>query len=158
MKITTIEELTTLLKESAIVPDSFNVEATELAVKSIDNIETAIGVYSRLAAQAIFENKESIQFLEERDRNAVEQWLKSGKIEDGKALELVDRAISNQKTHGWQDRSGDDECESVFQEYGSIFEQGKSASVSKAAEGKDTMKEYGSIFEQGQQSNIKTKI
>lgn len=153
MKIETIEQLTALLKESALVPETFDVEAVENAVKNVGDNDTAIGVYSRLAAQAIFENKESIEFLEERDRDTVEEWLKTGEIENGKALDLVTRATSNQTKHGWRDESQDDEFEPVFKKYGSVFEQGKSACVSEVVEGKDAIKAYTSIFEQGQKPN-----
>ncbi|TOM45743.1 hypothetical protein CGH76_23125 [Vibrio parahaemolyticus] len=150
MKIETIEQLTTLLKENALVPETFNVEVVENAVKNVGDNDTAIGVYSRLAAQAIFENKESIEFLEERDRNTVEEWLKTGEIENGKALDLITRATSNQTKHGWRDESKDDEHSDAFKEYGSIFEQGK---VTTVKDGENPMKAYSSIFEQGQQPN-----
>ncbi|MFV0488141.1 MAG: hypothetical protein ACK5NL_13255 [Vibrio fluvialis] len=151
MKIETIEQLTALLKESALVPDSFPIERAESDVKAIGDSNLGLAIYSRLAAQAIFENKESIEYLEERDRTTVAEWLESGKIEDGKSLELVIRAISNQTKHGWRDASQDDEFEPVFEEYAATFKQGQS--TNRVLEGNDAMKDYLSCFHQGAKPN-----
>ncbi|EGQ8057343.1 hypothetical protein HPX47_004817 [Vibrio alginolyticus] len=152
MKIETIEQLTALLKESALVPNNFDVDNLEKHVNGIADPKMALAVYASIAGEAIFKDAQNINFLEERDRGTVSAWMESGSIEGSYALNLIFRAAANKKKYGDEEYSVENEPEPTIRDYCARFEQSRAAPRTPS---NDPIGDYCSIFTQDQKPNHK---